>query len=460
MRGRLRSIGGRAKIGGMRIPVTLAAAVLATALVACGGDSDSDPTATPGQPTAATGNPTTTAPVDTNSSFVALVDLASFNQQTLFDGVGSWNSWFEPNGRAVNALVTGAGVPPRTVRIGLDGSVLADSTEQLQLRVNADGTASAYGGRAAGGQTFQTVLEVDGAVVPLDGDVTALPLGFSPTGERLLSYVGVPAAEGEAALAYTVHNLDGSVSATFTSRVSTTSGSVSPATWSPSGNFVATIGLDGTTAHDARTGGAFLVPSVGSTEWSPTEDALLIVAGPSELQLIRFPDLESVTFDVSTTNITGSFDPSGRVVTVSSLSEGVTRVFDTTTGEEIAEFGGLAEPFDTIGFEPVIMTDAGLATTLQNAPGCDGVLVIHPELIARGQCLEGANPRWAPDASSLALTRGAEIIVVQINTLTEHIAASGVPTEGSGTLARWNSTGTHLLLEWPWGGGGWTDSLP
>jgi len=444
----------------MRIPVIVTAALLATALVACGGDSESDPTAEPSQPTTAAGNPTTVAPVDTNTSFVALVDLATFNQQTLFDGAGAWDGWFEANGQAVNVLVTGAGVPPRTVRIGLDGSVLADSTEELQTRVTDDGAARAFGGRDANGQTFRTTLEVDGALVELEGETTTLPLGFSPTGEQLLSYTGIPAASGEAAISFTVHNLDGSVSVTFTNRLSATSGSVSLATWSPTGNFIATVGLDGTIAHDTRTGEKFLGPSVGSTEWSPTEDALLIVAGPNELQLIQFPELDAVSFDVSTTNITSSFDPSGRVVTVSFLSKGLTRVFDATTGEQLVEFGGLVEPFDMIGFEPVIMTDAGLAAVIQNAPGCGGVLVIHPELIARGQCLQGTNPRWAPDASALSLTRDTEIIVVQMATLTEHIAASSVPTEGTGTLARWNSTGTHLLLEWPWGGGSWTDSLP
>jgi hypothetical protein len=202
------------------------------------------------------------------------------------------------------------------------------------------------------------------------------------------------------------------------------------------------------------------VPSPGSTEWSQADDALLIVAGPNELQVMRFPSLETTSIEVPTASISGDFDPSGRVVTVNLLTERVTRVFDATTGEQLVEFGGLSNPSDTVGFEPVIMTDAGLAAVLQFAPGCDGVLVIHPEIIARGQCLVGASPRWAPDASALALSRDGEIIVFEVGTLSERVVASDVPTEGSGTLARWNATGTHLLLEWPWGGGGWTDSLP
>ena len=445
----------------MRFLVTLAALALAT-LAACSSDSDATPTSEPTAPPNATSTPSTPAPppVDTASSFVAIVEVATGQQTTVYDGPGTWSTWFEPDGLAISALVTAANTRPRTVRLALDGSVLADSSTELQLRVNADGDARAYGGLTSDGATFRTFLERDGAVVELEGDPTALPLGFSPQGDRLLSYAGVPAAEGEAALSYTVHNLDGTLQASFVNRLSATSLGSDPATWSPSGNYVAMIGLEGLTVTDVRTGGAFLVPVNGSTEWSPTEDALIVISGPNELQILRLPNLESTSLLVSIEGITASFDPSGRVVTVSDGTKGITTVFDSTTGERLVEWDGVAEFANNRGFEPVIMTDAGLAAVLEGAPSCDGFLVIHPAVATSGQCVDGEHPRWAPDASALTFTRGDEIVLLEMEPFAERVIASGLPTSDGGTLARWNEAGTHLLLEWPWGGAAWTDGLP
>lgn len=451
----------------MSRPLVLVVAAALAVLAACGSDSDpsATPTATPtvgatAAPTSGPGTaPTVAPPFDSSSSFVALVNLATLQQATIHNGPGTWNAWFEEDGRVVNALVLGEGVPPRTVRVATDGSVIADSETELQVRVNADGSARAFGGLNDNAITFQTMLEVDGAIVELEGDPTALPTGFSPTGEYLLSYSGVAAPEGEAAISYTVHNLDGSIASTFVNRLSPTSVSSSPPAWSPSGRYFAMLGLQGLAINEVETGQTFLVQANGSTEWSRTEDALIVVTGANELQVLRMPDLETVSLEVSTAGIAFSFDPSGRVVSVSDFARGTTTVFDAVTGEQLMELGGVAEAFNVLGFEPVIMTDAGIAAVLETAPGCDGVQIIHPALGNRGQCLVGTNPRWAPDASAVSVTRGPEIVVFNIETLAELVMASGLPTEGTGTLARWNSRGTQLLLEWPWGGGGWTDSL-
>jgi len=446
-----------------RLLVLLGAAAL-TLLAACSSDSDSTSTPTGEATTVPTSGPgaapTAAAPVDASTSFVALINLATLQQTTIHDGPGIWNAWFEADGKVVNALVLGDGVAPRTVRIGIDGSVIADSTSELQVRVTADGSARTFGGPSGDGFTFQTLLEVDGALVELDGDPTALPLGFSPDGAYLLSYVGVAAEEGEAAISYTVHNLDGSVGYNFVNRLSATNPGSSPPAWSPSGQYVATIGLQGVGIHEVESGQTFLVQANGSTEWSDAEDALILVTSDQELQVLRMPDLETLALDVPTVGITASFDPTGSVVSVSDFARRVTTVFDAVTGEQLLELGGVAETSNVIGFEPIIMTDSGLAAVLEHSPGCDGIQIIHPALGNRGQCLTGTNPRWAPDASAVSVTRGSEIVVFNIETLSELVVASGLPIGGTATLARWNERGTQLLLEWPWGGSGWTDSLP
>ncbi|MDA0353625.1 MAG: hypothetical protein O3A10_15675 [Chloroflexi bacterium] len=456
----------------MRIFLGLSAAVAATLFAACSSGSDGTATSTStavatstvapvGTATAAPADGSATPIVDTARSFAALVDLAGERPLTLVEGPGTWNAWFEASGEVVNALILGEGQAPRTARIGLDGTVIADSTTELQVRVNADGRARAFGGLIEAGTFFETMLEVDGVRVPLAGDIpTVLPVDFSPGGDLLLSYVGVAAAEGEAAIQYMVHDLDGALVTTFTNRLSTQSTSGSPATWSPSGTFVATSGLDGVIAHDVRSGGAYQVPLSGSTEWSPTADKLLLVDGANTLRIVQFPGLEMTSITVPTANITASFDPSGRVVAVSDANRGVTTIFDAASGVQLQELFGVAEGFVILGFEPVVMTDAGLAALLTGAPTCGGTRVIHPALGDAGACLEGSSARWSPNAGSVSYTRGSEVLVYDVESRAERVVASGLPTDEGGTLARWNASGTHLLLEWPWGGGGWTDSLP
>jgi hypothetical protein len=449
----------------MKFPVLLAGAALAF-LTACGSDAaptpDADPSATQpvGTSTAPSGGATTAPVVDPNSSFIALIDLATGDQITVYDGPGTWRAWFEAGGKAISALATAAGVPPRTVRIGVDGTPLADSATELQLRVNATGDARAYGGPTGDGFSFKTYLEFEGELVDLQGDPMALPLGFSPQGDRLLSFAAAPAPEGEAALTYTVHNLDGTVQSSFVNRLSAANPGSSPATWSPSGDYVATIGLDGLTLNDIRGGGSFLVPANGSTEWSRTEDALILVTSANQLQILRLPNLETTVLQVEVEGITASFDPSGRVVTVSDATDGITIVFDANSGDRIAEWHSVAEIANNLGFEPVIMTDDGLAAVLESASDCVGFLIIHPPLDGAGQCVAGRNPRWSPDTAAVSFTRGSDVIVLDIATLTQRTVASDLPTTLGGTLARWNDDGTHLLLEWPWGGASWTDSLP
>jgi hypothetical protein len=469
MAGSLRAIGRRGKIVGMRLLAYLVIAALALVASGCSSGSDSTPTvtatsspggtATAGPTAASPARPDGFVPVDGEASFIAIVEAATGQQVVRVNDARTWNTWFEPSGDAVSALVLSDTDRPRTVRLGLDGAVLVDSTETL-LRVSADGGAEAYGGGLEGGTFFQTYLEVDGEIVELEGDPTALPLGFSSQGDGLLSYVGVaPTVEGEAAISYTIHGLDGSVRSTFVNRVSATEAG-SQATWSPSGRYVAAAGIEGLAAHDVETGETIVLGESGSTEWSPAEDALLVIAGRNELQVVRLPGRETISIEVDTGGIAASFDPSGQVVTVSNGARRTTTIFDAATGEELLALSGAAEGINVVGFEPVVMTADGLAIVLEGAPGCEGVLVIHPALGVRGQCLIGSNPRWAPDADAVAFTRGSEVVVFEIETLSELVVASNVPDTNGGTLARWNDDGTHLLLEWPWGGGGWTDSLP
>lgn len=447
----------------------LAYLTAAAMAVVIGCSSGSDSTATPTG--TATGSPTTAAtgtatagpgaltPTSGDASFVAVIDLATGQATTRFESDEIWNTWFEAGGEAVNALVLSEGARPRTVRLAVDGGVLDDSTDALQLRLNADGTARAFGG-PVDESFFQTFMEVDGERVVLEGEVTALPVGFSPQGDQLLSYLGVPpTVEGEAAISYTVHSLDGSVATVFVNRLSATD-PAGQVTWSPSGRYVAATGLDGLTAHDVESGETITLGASGNTEWSPVADELIVIAGADELQVVQVPSLETVSIAVNTNGVAASFDPTGQVVTVSDRPRGITTIFDATTGEELLALSGVAEAVNVVGFEPVIMTDAGLAVAVEGARTCEGILAIHPGLGVRGQCLIGTNPRWAPDASALAFTRGSEVVVFEIEGLTELVVASDVPEAGGGTLARWNDGGTHLLLEWPWGGGGWTDALP
>jgi hypothetical protein len=450
----------------MRFPVLLASAAL-TFLAACGSNADTTPapgagssTTQPGSTsTAPSGGATTDSGADPNSSFVALIDLATGNQITVFDGPGSWTSWFEKSGEAITALATSINTPPHTIRIAVDGTPLHDSATELQVRVNADGDARAYGGPYGDGVTFKTYLALKGELVSLQGDPTALPLGFSPQGDRLLSYTAVPAPEGEAALSYVVHNLDGTVQSVFVNHLSATQPGYSPAAWSSSGKYIATIGLEGMILHDIHGGGAILVTANGSTEWSPTEDSLLIVTPENGLQIFRTIDLSTTSIDVDVNGISASFDPTGRVVTVSNGLKSITTIFDAQTGEQIVEWRGVAEAQNNLGYEPVTMTDDGPTALVQSTPDCATFLVIHPLLDGAGECIDGHSARWSPDASAISFTRGSNIIVLDIATLTERTVATDVPTTLGGTLARWNEAGTHLLLEWPWGGAAWADTL-
>jgi hypothetical protein len=446
------------------------AAVAAALLIACSGGADSTSTATPESSATPDGGgggaggggatPAATAPVETESSYVALVDLGSGSTATVQDGPGVWNTWWEPGGEVVQALVLGAGQAPRTVRVALDGSVISDSTTELQARANADGSARAFGAPTGDGATFQMALEVDGERVPLQGTQTVLPVAFSPSGELLLSYSGAPAPEGEAAIVYAVHDLSGAEVVSFTNRLSAQSTTASQATWSPSGEYVATLGLDGLVAHEVATGQNYEIKSNGSTEWSPTADALLVAVGPQELDVVQIPSLERVALTVNTSGVTASFDPTGRVVAVTDVNAKTTSVFDAATGEELTVLGGMAEPSVNFGFEPVVMTDEGVAALLTEAPGCGGTLVEHPALGVRGQCLNGVNARWSPGATAVAYSRGDVVAVFDVASGSEQVVASALPLGATATLARWSEDGTHLLLEAPWGGSGWTDALP
>ena len=94
------------------------------------------------------------------------------------------------------------------------------------------------------------------------------------------------------------------------------------------------------------------------------------------------------------------------MVAVSDATRGLTTIFDAVTGEELMTLGGVAEGFTILGFEPVLMTDAGLVAILTASRGCDGTLVVHPDLGNRGQCLLGVNARLAPDGSAVVLGQG------------------------------------------------------
>ena len=335
-----------------------AAAVAVLAGCSSGSDSTATPTGT------ATGSPTTAAtgtatagpgaltPTSGDASFVAVIDLATGQATARFESDEIWNAWFEPGGEVVNALVLAEGQQPRTVRLTLDGGVLDDSAEALQVRLNVDETARAFGG-PVNEAFFQMFLEVDGELVELAGDPTVLPVAFSPQGDQLLSYLGIPpTVEGEAAISYTVHSLDGSVATVFVNRLSVTDAAGSQATWSPSGQYVATAGLDGLSVHDVESGETITLGEKGWTEWSPAEDALLVIAGPSELQVVSLPDRDIVSIEVNTSGIAASFDPSGQVVTVSNAARRTTTVFDATTGEELLALSGAAEGVNITGFEP------------------------------------------------------------------------------------------------------------
>lgn len=393
------------------------------------------------------------------ASFIAIFNVATGNKTIIHDGLGSWNTWFETSGEIVNALVTQSDARPRTVRTNLQGVVISDSSTELQVRVNSTGNARAYGGLSIDGLSFQTYLEVDGVIVDLEGSASTLPLGFSPKGNRLLSYTGIPAPAGEIHIRYDVHDLDGTVRATFVSRYSAADPGTNLATWSPSGNYIATIDLDGVTLHNVPGPDSLNIPNNASNEWSPTEDALLMMTSDNVLKILRLPNLETNSITTMAMTSSAQFDPSGRTVTINDSVENITTVFDSSSGELLAEWEGIAERISIAGFAPVIMTSTGLAAIIESSPHCNGFLLIHPRH-ANDVCVNGQNPRWAPDAEAIAFTKDGNLIILEMASLNQRILMSDLPTAFGGTLARWNKTGTHLLVEWPWGGETWTDSLP
>ena len=430
-------------------------------LAACSSDSESESTATPTASATVQPSAEPTA-VDEGHSLVQLVDVETGEQTAIFDGSGTASAWFERGGQVANVLVLSPIAPARWLRVDLSGAVLDDTTEQIQLRVSPDGLARAYGASEAAGAAVETRLEYDGELVPLEGDATTLPLGFSPSSDRLFSLSAVPGAnENEVMFRYAVHDVvTGALVNEFENRLPQVSDGTNLPHWSPSGDYISVLGFGGLTVHDVATRGEFQIPTLGWTEWSPTEDALVMVAGIDAMQVLRFPSLEGTRLEIATADASASFDPTGQVVAVSNFRSGQTVIFDATSGEEIATWAGVAEAIRREGFEPVVMTDEGLAAVLEQAPGCTGFLVIHPSVTAAGECVDGRNPRWSPDASALAYLAGDEVIIRSVVTGEQRVVASGVPTEGTGTLARWNEGGTHLLIAWPWGAGGWSDTLP
>ena len=393
-------------------------------------------------------------------SFIAIFDVATGNKTIIHDGPGTWNTWFESSGEIVHALVTQSNTRPRTVRINLDGDVISDSSTELQVRVNSSGDARAYGGLSTDGYSFQTYLEVDGVIVDLEGTPSALPLGFSPKGNQLLSYTGIPAPAGEIHIRYDVHDIYGKVRATFVSRHSAADPGMNLATWSPSGNYIATIDLDGVTLHNVPGPDSLNIPNNGSNEWSPTEDVLLMMTNNNFLEILRLPNLETTSITTMAMTSSAQFDPSGRTVTINDSIGNVTTVFDSSSGQLLAEWEGIAERINIAGFAPVIMTSTGLAAILEGSPHCNGFLIIHPKHANDDVCVNGQNPRWAPDAEAIAFTKDGDIIILDMTSLNQRTVMSDLPTAFGGTLARWNKTGTHLLVEWPWGGENWTDNLP
>lgn len=394
------------------------------------------------------------------SSFIAIFNVATGSETILHDGPGTWNTWFEPSGEIVNALVTQSGTRPRTVRTNLSGDVISDSSTELQVRVNSSGNARAYGGPSPDGLTFQTYLEVNGTIVDLEGSASTLPLSFSPEGDRLISYIGIPSPAGEIHLQYNVHDLDGTVRATFVSRYSAANPGTNLATWAPSGNYIATVDLDGITLHDVPGPDSFNIPNSVSNEWSPIEDALLMTTNSNLLEILRLPDLETTSIATMSTTSSAQFDPSGRTVTINDSTGNSTTVFDSSSGELVAEWEGIAEHINIVGFAPVIMTPAGLAAIIKHSPYCNGFLLIHPTHIGDDVCVNGQNLRWSHDAKSIAFTNNGDLIILDVASLDQRTIMSDLPIAFGGTLARWNKNSTHLLIEWPWGGENWTDNLP
>jgi hypothetical protein len=443
----------------------LAIALLASCSSGAGSEPSSSPTAaTEGSATVAPTRALAPSPVSTAvGDFDALIEVfevATGNRTTLYAGAGATTAWFSADGESVNAGIGDPSAGTRVVQFGLDGSPLYESSTAIQLRIDSSGTARAYGTLNAAGDAIETTLEVRDEVVPLAAASTTLPLSFSPAGDRVLSFAAT-SGTGTLTFDYAVHEVaSGDLLATFSSQAVPEDQGANPPRWSPSGRYVAILGTAGLIAHDVEGGAAIAVGANGWTEWSPAEDALLIAAGPNEFRIVRVPDLDTTSLDIETGGATVSFDASGAVVVVSDRSRRSTVVFDAATGERIEAWGGVAERVRTIGFEPVIRTDAGLAAVLEEGLGCDGFVVHHPALTLRGQCVDGRNPRWSPDGSTIAFVRRDQLLTLEVATEIERVLITGLPAEAGGTLARWNRAGTHLLLKWPWGGPGWSETVP
>ncbi len=436
--------------------------------------------------------PSPTPPASDARTGLWLIEVATGRKVVLWEGDGSASGRFEPDGEAVTALIV---LPDarRAVRFDLEGAVIEEYTGRSVIVTSSDGRSRYFVedvepevadtdpadtpdaettpdpnapsvAESEPAPTQRLVLERDGVEVLVPFPEGTFAVEFSPSGDRLLAGTGRLSESGtELIWTYTAYSvLTGRPLFIFQSRTleGGTDGGQLPR-WSPSGRYIADLGLDGLVVHDTLTGEATVLSAGGLPWWSPIEDALIVVTEEDTAEVVRFPTGRRTVIERALPSGSGVFDRSGRYVYWwDGDGGGRTLVFNASNGVLIAEWAPGATSDIFFGVHPIVGGRGAPAAALDGgAPDCAGIEVHHPALASDGLCVDGHSPRWAPDAASFAYTRGSEILIFDVESAQSRVIASGAVAGGrfDGALARWNAAGTHLLIQWPWRGIGWSE---
>ncbi|MDA0352554.1 MAG: hypothetical protein O3A10_10150 [Chloroflexi bacterium] len=452
-------------------------AVVLIALVGCRGAEEATPevtavttvspevSATPKAPPldiipTLTGTPSPTAtPPPATPTGLWVFDLARGKRVVLFEGSDLLTSRVEASGNAVTAAITnGDGVT--AVRFQPDGVTIEEHANRSSIISTPAGEDRFYLD-LSDAEEPRLVLEHAGEEIQLEATRPREGVSFSPSGNRLLTLSVRPTEdEGEEVRTYSVHTTaDGRLRMQFEHRARV--GTQPVALWSPSGRYIADEGLEGLLVRDTVSGRAWRLGPGGSARWSAGADRLLTITDLGRLVVVSVPELDGVDLGEIDPTAAVQFDRSGRYVVVTEYTDraarsGVgTRVLDAVSGAEVAAWPGRdASIFAVGGLDPVIALEDGVAAVLAASTGCDGGFVlVHPTLSLEGRCIEGVNPRWAPNGQFLIYAREREVVLLSLSDDSERVIASNTPpaNEDQGPLLRWSADGSWILIQWPWG---------
>lgn len=390
-----------------------------------------------------------------------LIEVASGRTSVLYEGNGQASARFDPDGQSISALIhlpQDAGWSSQ--RFDLDGRVVEEYDDRLLMFVSPDGRSRYYTSVAADDlPNGRFVLEHDGEPVVLNAPAGTFAAGFSPSGDRLLAGSGALENSTSVLLTYHIYDVEtGGILGTVEARAREgTDGGESPR-WSPSGRHIAASGTDGLYVHDTATGEAVHLGR-GSARWSPAEDAILALDEERNLDLVRFPEAERTRLAAAIGPHHPYFGGVGEYAYWYDHTAVATTVVSASTGTIVATWSGVGAAY--AGVDLLVATPDGPGAPLAVAePRCQGIDLHHPALPDGATCLEdGAAPRWSPDGRLLAYALDDEILILDLSTGNERGVAQGIAPGSAvdGSLVRWSPDGTHLLVQWPSGGVGWSE---